>query len=34
MRWVRYVTGIGEMIIAYKISVRKPAGKRPLGIYE
>jgi hypothetical protein len=31
MRWAGHVTGIREMRNAYRILVRKPEGKRPLG---
>jgi hypothetical protein len=30
MRWAGHVTGVGNKRIAYKISVGKPKGKRPL----
>jgi hypothetical protein len=32
MKWAGYVTLTGEMRNAYKIFVRKPKGKRPLGV--
>jgi hypothetical protein len=31
MRWNRHVARMGEMRNAYKILMRKPEGKRPLG---
>jgi hypothetical protein len=31
MRWVRYLARMGDMRNGYKILVRKPEGKRPLG---
>jgi hypothetical protein len=31
MRWAEHVARMGEMILTYKIMVRKPEGKRPLG---
>jgi hypothetical protein len=31
MRWAGYVTHMGEKRTAYRIMVRKPEGKRPLG---
>jgi len=32
MRWAGHVTHMGKMRNVYKILVRKPEGKRPLGI--
>jgi hypothetical protein len=32
MRWARYVASMGKMRSARRVSVRKPEGKRPLGI--
>jgi hypothetical protein len=31
-RWAGYVTQMGEKMNVYRISVRKPERKRPLGI--
>jgi hypothetical protein len=31
MRWARHVTRMGEKRNAYRLLVRKPEGKRPLG---
>jgi hypothetical protein len=31
MRWAGHVVGIGEKRGAYRVLVRKPEGKRPLG---
>jgi hypothetical protein len=31
MRWARHVAGMGEKRNEYRILVRKPEGKRPLG---
>ena len=31
MRWVGYVVRMGERRVVYRVLVRKPEGKRPLG---
>jgi hypothetical protein len=31
VRWARYVACVGTLRNAYKMSVEKPTGKRPLG---
>jgi hypothetical protein len=31
MKWTVHITGMGAITNAYKILVRKPEGKRPLG---
>jgi hypothetical protein len=32
MRWAGHVAGMGERIGVYRVLVRKPEGKKPLGI--
>jgi hypothetical protein len=31
MRWARHIAGMEEKTIAYRLLIRKPEGKKPIG---